>query len=290
MNIENICILGGSGFVGGHLCEQLAARGYRLRVPTRRSVRAKHLTVLPTLEVVEADIHGTASFQQAHVELARKVVSACRERGVQRLLHMSALNADPRGPSEYLRTKGEAEAIVGDSGLAYTIFRPSVVAGPGDRFLRLFARMQRVLPVVVLAAPDARFQPVYVEDVAGAFVAALEDPVSIRAAYDLCGPKVYTLRELVQLAGEVSGHRRPVVGLGPRLSCVQAGVLEVLPGKLMSRDNLRSMQIDSVCSSPFPFGMQPTPLEAVAHAWLAPQSPRTRFQRFRDSARRSTGP
>jgi NADH dehydrogenase len=312
MNIENICVLGGSGVVGRHICEALAARGYRLRVPTRRRERVKHLTVLPTVEVIEANIHdpqtlawclrgqqavinlvgvlhggrGSSGFKQAHVELARKVVDACRQQGVQRLLHMSALNADAQGPSDYLRSKGAAEVIVRDSGLAYTIFRPSVIFGPGDRFLSVFACMQSMLPVVVLACPNARFQPVYVEDVAAAFAEALEDPDSVRAAYDLCGPKVYTLRQLMRYAGEVSGHPRPVLGLGSGLSNLQAAVLEFLPGKLMSRDNVRSMTVDSVCTSQFPFGIRPTALESVAPNWLAPQSPRTRFQPFRIRARR----
>jgi uncharacterized protein YbjT (DUF2867 family) len=307
MNIENICVLGGSGFIGRHLCEALAAKGYRLRVPTRHRERAKHLTVLPTVEVVEADIHDPQTlawclrgqhavinlvgvlhggFQQAHVELPRKVVAACRERDVPRLLHMSALNADVNGPSDYLRSKGQGEVIVRDSGLAYTIFRPSVVFGPGDRFLTVFACMQSVAPVVPLGCADARFQPVYVEDVAAAYVAALEDPDAVRAAYDLCGPKVYTLRELVRYAGEVSGHRRPVIGLGAGLSQLQAAVLEFLPGKLMSRDNVRSMKVDSVCTSAFPFGIRPTALESVAGNWLAADSPRTRFQPFRTRAGR----
>ncbi|HWI13607.1 MAG TPA: NAD(P)H-binding protein, partial [Burkholderiales bacterium] len=172
MNIENICVLGGSGFIGRHICEALAAKGYRLRVPTRHRERVKHLIVLPTVEVVEANIHDPqmlawclrgqdavinlvgvlhGGFEQAHVELARKVVAACRQAGVQRLLHMSALNADMNGPSEYLRSKGRAEVIVRDSGLAYTIFRPSVVFGPGDRFLSVFACMQSVAPIVPLA-------------------------------------------------------------------------------------------------------------------------------------------
>jgi NADH dehydrogenase len=307
MNIENICVLGGSGFIGRHLCEALAAKGYRLRVPTRRREHAKHLTVLPTVEVVEANIHDPqmlarclrgqhavinlvgvlhGGFQQAHVELPRKVIAACREQSVERLLHMSALNADVNGPSDYLRSKGQGEVIVRDSGLAYTIFRPSVVFGPGDRFLSVFACLQSVAPVVPLGCANARFQPVYVEDVAAAYVAALKDPDAVRAAYDLCGPKVYTRRELVRYAGKVSGNQRPVIGLGAGLSQLQAAVLEFLPGKLMSRDNVRSMKVDSVCTSVFPFGIHPTALESVAGNWLAPGSPRTRFQPFRMRARR----
>lgn len=233
MNIENVCVLGGSGFIGRHICEVLAAKGYRLRVPTRRRERVKHLTVLPTVELVEADIHDPrtlswclrgqhavinlvgilhGNFQQVHVELPRKVVGACKAQGVQRLLHMSALNADVNGPSDYVRSKGQGEIVVRESGLAYTVFRPSVVFGPGDRFLTVFARMQSMAPIVPLACANARFQPVYVEDVAAAYAAALEDPEAIGAAYDLCGPKVYTLRELVRYAGEVSGHPRPVIG------------------------------------------------------------------------------
>ena len=307
MNIENVCVLGGSGFVGRHLCEALAARGYRLRVPTRHRERAKQLTVLPTVEVIEADVHDAQAlawclrgqhavvnlvgilhgdFRQAHLELARKTVAACKAQNVQRLLHMSALNADVNGPSEYLRSKGQAEVVVRDSGLAYTIFRPSVVFGPGDHFLTTFACMQSVLPVVLLPCPAARFQPVYVEDVVAAFAAALEDPDATRAAYDLCGPKVYTLRELVRYAGKVGARPRPVIGLGSRLSYLQAAALEFLPGKLMTRDNVRSMGVDSTCTSAFPFGIRPTPLEAVAPNWLAKESPRTRFQPFRVRARR----
>src|SRR5687767_4215515 len=187
MIIGNVCVLGGSGFVGRHLCNQLVARGYGLTVPTRNRERAKGLITLPTADVFTADVHdsatldsvlrgcdavinlvgvlhdgrGRASFQEAHVELARKVVEACRQRGVRRLLHMSALNADPKGPSAYLRSKGEAERIVRESGLDFTIFRPSVIFGREDRFLNLFATLQSLMPVILLGSPNARFQPVY---------------------------------------------------------------------------------------------------------------------------------
>lgn len=307
MEITNVCVLGGSGFIGRHVCEHLAARGYRARVLTRSAERAKDLNTLPTVSVVEADVHdpedlarwirgndavinlvgvlhdarGRAGFRQAHVELAAKVVAACRETGVQRVLHMSALNADPDGPSAYLRSKSEAEARVRGSDLAYTIFRPSVVFGRGDRLLTLFAEMQRWLPFVPLACPDARFQPVYVGDVAKAFVVALERPDAVGETYELCGPRIYTLRELVRIAGEASGAARPIVGLGPRLSYLQALVMEFLPGKLMSRDNVRSMEVDAVCACAFPFGYRPAILEAVAAAWLVRPSAPTRFQRLR---------
>lgn len=321
MEIDTVALLGGSGFAGKHLCEALAEHGYRVRVATRDRERAKKdLILLPTVEVERVDVHdpaalsrfvrgtdavinlvgvlhdgrGTASFDEAHVGLARKVVAACRAGGIGRLLHMSALAAAPGAPSAYLRSKGEAEAIVRDSGLAWTIFRPSVIFGPGDSFLGLFARMQRMLPLLPLACPGARFQPVYVEDVAAAFVASLGDPASAGRAWELCGPRVYTLRELVEYVGEVTGRRRPVIGLGDAASYAQARTMELPPfrqilaalGMLMTRDNYRSMQVDSVCHAAFPFGIEPTPLEAVAPAWLGSRTPRARYQRYRELARR----
>ncbi len=205
-------------------------------------------------------------FDRVHVELPRKLIAACRDGAVPRLLHMSALNADPQGPSRYLRSKGEAEALVAASGLQWTIFQPSIIVGREDSFLNLFAKLQQLLPVIALACAEARFQPVAVDDVANAYVRALGDDATHGQRYPLCGPKVYTLRQLVAYVGELTGYRRPIVALGPGLSKLQASVLERLPGKLMSRDNLASMQRDSVCDCPFPplFGGPPVALEAIA--------------------------
>jgi uncharacterized protein YbjT (DUF2867 family) len=309
MIINDICVLGGSGFVGLHVCNRLAARDYRVRVPAHDRERAKaDLITLPTVEVVTADVHdpdtlrqltrgcdavvnlvgvlhgrrGRNSFQQAHVELARKVVDACRRNGVRRLLHMSALNAGPSAPSQYLKSKGEAEDVVRQSGLDFTIFRPSVIFGREDRFLNLFSRLLRAMPVVVLGSPNARFKPVYVEDVASAFAESLTRLESIGRTYDLVGPKVYTLRELVECVGKLTGHRRPIVGLGDGLSGLQASVMGLSPVKVLTRDNYLSMKVDSVSQQAFPFGLRPTPLEAVAPVWLANRTPRARYQMFRD--------
>ena len=309
MIINDVLVLGGSGFVGRHVCHQLVARGYGVRVATRNRERAKEdLIPLPTAEVVDADVYdpqtlaalarncdavvnlvgvlhdgrGRASFREAHVELARKVVEACRASGIRRLLHMSALNADPRGPSAYLRSKGEAETIVRESGLDFTIFRPSVIFGREDRFLNLFAQLQRFFPVLFLAMPDARFQPVFVQDVAAVFAESLKRLESFGRTYELAGPRVYTLRELVQYVGHMTGHRRPIIGLGPRLSRLQAFAMEVLPGKLMTRDNVDSMKLDSVSAEPLPFEVSATALEAVAPTWLAQRTPRGRYQQFRE--------
>jgi len=313
MVINTVCVLGGSGFIGRHVCHALVQEGYRVRVATRDRERAKvELILLPTVEVSEVDIHdpaaldaflhgadaainlvgvlhqggGRVSFEQAHVELARKVVAACRSHGIRRLLHMSALKADPNGPSEYLRSKGEAEGIVRGSGLAWTIFRPSVVFGRGDRFLNLFAELAKLFPVLPLGSPDARFQPVFVEDVARAFEASLEDLASHGKSYDLCGPQAYRLRELVAFVGAASGHPRPIIGLNDTLSRFQAAVMGMLPMKLLTLDNYRSMKVDSVCDCAFPFGIVPTALEGEAQIYLGNRTPRARYQEMRERARR----
>lgn len=315
--MANVLILGGSGFIGSHLAERLIRDGHCLRVPTRRRERAKHLLVLPTIDVIEANVHDPAElrallqgmdvvvnligvlhdgrgkpygpgFAAAHVELPRQLVEACRATGVRRLLHMSALKAASDAPSAYLRSKGDGEAIVvGARGtLQTTIFRPSVVFGPEDAFLNLFARLQRRLPAVVLGSPDARFQPVYVGDVAEAFVRSLRAGESYGRAYDLVGPKVYTLRDIVRYAGEVSGHPRPILPLGSRAAYLQAMALEFAPGKLLTRDNYYSMTVDSVSDAPLPFDIDATAMEAVAPLYLADDHPRTRYAFFRYRARR----
>lgn len=308
MTMPNILVLGGSGFVGRHVVARLVANGWKVVVPTRYRERARHLLPLPTVDVLEADIHDPVAlerfaegssaainlvgilneanrgdFERVHVELPRKLVAACRAARVPRLLHMSALNADVKGPSRYLRTKGEAEALVADSGLAWTIFRPSVIFGREDSFLNMFARIERLVPVMALARADARFQPVYVGDVADAFAHSLDDDRTLHERYELCGPRIYTLRELIAYVGELTGHERPIVPLGPALSKLQASVLELLPGKLMSRDNLASMAVDNVCHCDFPavFASSPTPLEAVAPSYLSPAAARSRYSVLR---------
>ena len=303
-----VLVVGGSGFVGRYVVHRLVNAGYRVVVPTRRRDNARHLFLLPTVQVVEADVGdaatldrlvagsaavvnlvgilnegGAETFARAHVDVPANIVAACRTAGVRRFLQMSALNADPAGPSRYQRSKGEAEAAIVASGLDWTIFQPSVIFGREDSFLNLFAGLVRRAPFIPLAGAEVRFQPVFVGDVADCFVRALTEDATIGQKYPLCGPRVYTLRELVRYVGEVSGHERPVVALGPSLARLQALALEMLPGKLMSRDNLASMERDSVCDCPFPavFGVTPTALEAVAPTYLSPAAAKSRYDDYR---------
>jgi NADH dehydrogenase len=312
MLIRNVLVLGGSGFLGRHVAHQLVERGLQVRVPTRNRERAKALILLPTVDVVKADIHEAATldrlvrdadavinlvgilhgdFQRAHVELPRRVIEACQRHRVRRLVHISALGADPGVPSQYLRSKGEAERLIQaarSDDFQTTVLRPSVIFGREDAFLNLFARLARSLPLVVLACPGARFQPVHVDDVARAVVASLGEARTFGQRYDVCGPQVYTLRQLVEYVVRAAGLHRPIIGLGASLSMLQATILEHLPGKLMTRDNIRSMSVDSVCGCDFPavFGFAPTPLDAVAPLYITGATPRGRYNWFRFRARR----
>ena len=323
MKVENVLVLGGSGFVGRHLVAALARQGVGVAVPTRRRENAKHLFLLPTVEVMEADVgasgvlpqlargrdalinlvgilHGRRGrpeergpndygpdFAHAHVEIAQAAVSACRAAGVRRLLHVSALGASASAPSEYLRSKGIAEkAVLAAEDLDVTVFRPSVIFGPEDLFLNRFASLSRFSPVFAVPCPQARFQPVYVGDVAQALVAALGEPGSRGKIIELGGPHEYTLKELVEFVCAATHRRRLVVGLPDWVSAVQARLLELAPVPLMSRDNLRSMQVPSTCEAAFPFGIQPQSLEAIAPTWLAPHGPRERYPELRWRARR----
>lgn len=289
---KNICVIGGGGFVGRQLVSQLAAQGWRVTVPARQRQRVKDLLVLPTVEVVECDIHnlhtlerlfaGKAAvinlvgilhgshkdFIHAHVKLLHKVMEACRATGVSRLLHMSALGADPSSKSFYQHSKGEAEKLILEPhrghDLDVTVFRPSVIFGPGDSFLNLFADLLRLAPVVPLANAKARFQPVHVTDVARAFVQAIDDEATYGQAYNLCGPKAYSLEELVRLVADTLGLKRTILPLDTGLSYWFARAMELKPGrKIMTRDNHYAMQVDNVCPEGFParFG-SPRPLEA----------------------------
>ncbi len=324
MQHSNVLVIGGAGFIGRHIVARLVARGVRVTVPTRRRARARHLILLPTVDVVECDVHDDRAlaqlmrdkdavinligvlhgapgrrgarygpaFAEAHVELPRRIVAACRQHGVDRLLHMSAIGADPNGPSMYQRSKGDGDAIVAASGLRWTIFRPSVVFGPEDNFLNLFAKLARFFPVLPIGGANAKFQPVWVGDVADAYDHALDNLNTFHNTYELAGPHIYSLRELVKFAARAGGHDRPVVALPDSLARVQTLLMELMPGEpLMSRDNLDSMRVDNIASAQ-PYRPAPeldiglTPMEAEAPAYLSRSHVRTRFGMYRARAGR----
>ena len=305
---KTVLVLGGAGFVGRHVVSRLVREDWHVIVPTRRRDNAQHLHVLPTVDVVEIDVGhaqrlarlakgaaaavnlvgilnetGGQTFAKVHVELTKSIIAACTAAGVDRLVQMSALNADPAGPSRYLRSKGEAEAAVAKSGLAWTVFQPSVIFGREDAFLNLFARLLRVVPVMALARADARFQPVFVGDVAECVVRALSLPATVGRKYPLCGPEIHTLHGLVRYVGNVIGAPRPIVPLGATLGRLQAFALEMLPGTLMSRDNLASMELDSVCGCDFPpvFGFLPHALDAIVPSYLGHDAARSPYDAYR---------
>jgi len=316
MRHSNILVLGGSGFIGRYVVNLLVARGCRVLVPSRRRERARHLILLPTCDVVDADVyddatlerlvagqhaainligtlHGDrAAFTRTHTELPRRLIAACARHRVRRLAHMSALGADENGPSLYQRSKGAGEALARASTQNCTIFQPSVVFGREDRFLNLFAMLAKFAPLLPIGGADAKFQPVWVEDVARAIVNAIDNEATYGKTYELAGPKIYTLRELVRFAAVASGHPRPVLALPERFARWQARLIELAPGEpLLSRDNLDSMKRDNVAKvqpfQPAPeLGIGITPMEPEAVIYLAGLHPRTRFGGWRARARR----
>jgi len=315
MDISRICVFGGSGFVGRSVVEQAYARGLLVRIVTAYEPAAMPVSVVPTVEIMTADVFDDRAlaaacedmdavinlvgilhpsrgrgFDAVHTELPRRIAKAFHGAGVQHLVHMSALGADADGPSEYQRSKGRGEAALREAAgaLPWTLFRPSVIFGEGDSFLNLFARLVRMFPVVPLAGAHARFQPVWVEDVARCFVQSLGETRAFGQTFSLCGPRAYSLEELVRFVADTLGLKRRIVPLPPAIAKLQAFTLEHLPGRLMTRDNLASMSVDNTCADAFPafFGFQPSPLEAVAPSYLPGTATRSRYQRYRVGAGR----
>ncbi|HET7773786.1 MAG TPA: complex I NDUFA9 subunit family protein [Burkholderiaceae bacterium] len=317
--LHKILVIGGSGFIGRHLIARLVEQGHQITVPTRRRDRARHLWLHPKLDVIEADVHspdalarlvagqtavinlvgvlhskpGTPygpAFAKNHVELVRKIIQAMQQAGVKRLLHMSALGASAQGPSMYSRSKAAGEALVRDSGLDWTIFQPSVVFGPEDQFLNTFAKLAKIAPVFPLAGSGARLQPVYVQDVAQTFVTALHDRATIGQSYQLAGPTVYTLAELVRFAAAVGAHRNiPVLPLPLGMGKLQALAMELAPGPtLMSRDNVDSLKADNVATEDglARLGIHAQAMEPIATQYLQGKHPRTRSDAWRVRAHR----
>lgn len=311
-------IFGGTGFVGRHVCEKLHRAGWTLTVPTRRATNAAAVQHLPRLTVVEADVHDPASlarllpghdavinlvailhgseaaFERTHVKLPRKIAAACAASGVRRLVHISALGVAENSPSRYQRSKARGEALLRWADLDLTVLRPSVIFGSGDRFLNLFAQLQALFPVMPLAGAGARFQPVWVEDVAMAVLHCLDNPATVGQTYDCAGPEVLTLAELVRLAGRYGSRERPVLPLPMALGRLQALLMELAPGEpLMSRDNLDAMRVDNVSTGEHPglaaLGIQAASVQAVAPRYLGQRGSRSRLLALRARERTERG-
>jgi uncharacterized protein YbjT (DUF2867 family) len=311
----SIVVLGGTGFVGTHLCAQLIRDGHSVRVLTRNRERAKHLLVLPGVELVNANVHepailaqqfrgrdavinlvgilnesgrSGAGFRRAHADLARKVVAACRSSGVGRLLHMSSLQAGENAPSHYLRTKGEAERIVREESghVEWTIFQPSVIFGPGDGFVNRFASLVKLFPFIPLARAGARFAPVYVGDVVAAMSRSLDERNTYSETFQLCGPEVFTLREIVCYVRDVLGVKRAVFGIPDAIGAAQAFAMDFLPGKPLSIDNFRSLSVDSVCSEPglARLGIAATSMRAIVPSYVGSGERNAQLSSFRRAA------
>ncbi|MDH3695097.1 MAG: complex I NDUFA9 subunit family protein [Gammaproteobacteria bacterium] len=318
MSVKNICIVGGTGFVGRHLARRLDKLGYKITIPSRHRERHKSLLVLPCVSVINGDVYDQAflqsifanchvvinlvgilnesahdgkGFEHTHVELTKRIIDACNNSGVKRYLHMSGLNANPEGPSHYLRTKGIAENFVHESTneLAVTSFRPSVIFGEDDSFTNRFADLLKQVPLMFpLACPEAKLQPVYIEDVVTAFVHSITDPATINQRYDLCGPKVYSLQEIVEYLMRLMDIHRKIIRLSDKIARLQARTMEYAPGKPFTMDNYHSLQIDSVCNCPFPpvFGIQPKTMEEVVPEYLSAGKGRRVLDSFRRHASR----
>ncbi len=314
MKINRVCILGGSGFVGHHLASRLAARGVACLILTRNPERHKALRVLPGVQLLSANIFDTEAmqphltgcsafinlvgilneggnkqgFKRAHVDLVDAAVQACRAAGIPRLLQMSALNANQdQGPSRYLFTKGEGENHahkLSQPDIQVTSFRPSVIFGPGDSFFNRFGDLLSLSPAPFpLACPDARFAPVYVGDVAEAFIRALTDSGTVDQRYELCGPRIFTLEELVRYTARQLGLKRRIIRLSDSASRLQAHILGRMPGQPFSIDNYLSLQVDSVCqrNGLLDLGIQPTDIDEIVPLYLGATQRQQRLSRWR---------
>ena len=275
----DILLIGGNGFVGRVLAAQLQLSGYSVLIPSSHPSAGRELRLLPKVYIEDADIHefdtlqGLCSrikpsgavinlvgalhdkpaqpygkvFKSAHVDLPKNIITAMQLHGLKRYLHMSALGADPKGPSMYQRSKGDGELAVKASNLDWTIFRPSVIFGAQDQFINLFTKLTKLFPLMPLANYGAKFQPVSVDDVASAFVKALHMPQTIHQSYDLVGPKVYTMQEIVELAKQKAKTSCWIIPVPAFVGYLQALAFEFLPGPtLMSRDNIASMQLPNI--------------------------------------------
>lgn len=310
-----IVLIGASGFFGGHLLRALTADQHQCLVLTRDAVWRGRVDMLPGVKLVQADVYnpdvlveqfagadavvsmagilnesggGGKGFHRVHVELVEIIIKACQKAGVRRLLHLSALNAG-KGSSHYLKSKGEAEALLRKAeDLDISIFQPSVIFGRGDSFFNRFAGMLKLMPVMPLACPKAHLQPVFAGDVAAVMVASLDDPMSWGKTYELAGPQSFTLKELVEWTAKSLGKRRLIIGLPGPLSATMAMLMNLVPGKPFSWDNYQSLKTDNTSSqNDFEyFHIAPRSIEVVVPDYLTGSIRQRRLQKLRRQPRR----
>ena len=304
-----ITIIGGAGFIGRYVVQELAKRGARMRIVVRDAHRAAHLKPLGAVgqialvagdirdaELIDAactDADGVINlvgildesggrFRDIHVKGARNVAAAAAKVGAGALVHVSALGADRESPSAYGRSKGEGEAAVRAAFPGATILRPSLVFGPEDAFINRFAALARGLPFVLpVVAPKTRFQPVYVLDVARAVVAAVEAPARFAGqTLELGGPRTWTMHELLGWIVEQTYAAKPLVDVPDFIASKLAAFTGWLPGAPLTSDQGLMLQTDNVVAAANgleAFGIRPTPLEAVAPNYLVRYRKHGRF-------------
>jgi uncharacterized protein YbjT (DUF2867 family) len=268
---HSIVILGGTGFVGSHLVPRLVRAGHEVTLLSRNREKRRDSGVIPDVHVRTTDVydrraleqhfasadtvinlvgiltpHGRDTFQRVHVDLTASVIDACRNAGVRHLHQMSSLKAG-QGESQYLKSRGAAEALVKASGLDWTIYEPSVIFGRGDGLVTRFAKLLRLAPVLPLARPHAKMAPVFVGDVAEAIARCVDNrDISSARVFELYGPEVLELKQIVTQIRDVAGYKRTVLGLPDSLGRLQAQVAQLVPGKPFTVDNFLSLKVDSV--------------------------------------------
>lgn len=320
--MRSVMVLGGSGFIGRSLVKRLVKAGYHVIVPTRRREKVKQdLIVLPNTDVVATDpfepsalskllktsdivinlvgiLHETKqhSFETVHVENVRRLVDTISNTDrVRQLIHISALNATPGAPSRYLRSKGKGEAFVSKTNRGHwTIIRPSIVFGNGDGFFGLFSKLLRWFPLMLLPRPNARLQPIYVENLVDVIVGCISNSKAYDQTLSVAGPNKLSLRELVVILMECRGPRRPLFGLGDGVAKLLAGFLEHVPflPPLLTRDNLASLSVASECDAASNVAAQYAPegkLISVREYLLTTRGRRSQpelYSEFRHVARR----
>ena len=308
MTAKRLVILGGTGFVGSYLVPRLAFEGHRITLLSRNREKHRALAVIPGVEIRSADVydgnalrrefegadavihmigvlHGTRrhSMRETHVELLRRVVAACQSAGVARLHLMSALKAG-QGLSDYLKTRGEAESIVRHSDLDWTIYQPSVMFGANDGLVSRFAALLRAMPALPLARAGSRLAPTYAGDVAEAIARCVaDDAASIDRTFELYGPEVLTLGQIVRAIRDTMGLRTPIVPLPDGLGRIQARVAELIPGKPFSYDNFLTLRTDSVGKQDgyAALGIRPQPFSSWLPVLLQGSRRQERLDRYR---------